>query len=209
MALPKAPVPRLLLHSCCAPCSSHVLQCLSPHFAITLLYFNPNIAPSAEYDRRLAEQIRLVEALPLPNPVTVVPGTYDPSLFEDAVRAVSDTPEGGARCERCIELRLQEAAHAAQQASCDFFATTLTISPHKNAPFINACGARIAEETGVSFLPSDFKKQGGFLESIRLSEEYGLYRQDYCGCRFSKAEAALRNARKPEETLRPSGDSPL
>ena len=177
--------PRLLLHSCCAPCSSYVLEYLSRYFQITLFYYNPNIDPPAEYARRLAEQERLIAALPAEHPVTLIPGEYDPAVYAEAVRGVEDTPEGGERCRRCIAQRMEEAAKLCRAEGCDWFTTTLSISPHKDAKRINAIGQELEQEFGVRHLPSDFKKQNGYLRSLQLSEEYGLYRQDYCGCEFS------------------------
>ena len=177
--------PRLLLHSCCAPCSSYVLEYLSRYFQIMLFYYNPNIDPPAEYARRLAEQERLIAALPAEHPVTLIPGEYDPVVYAEAVRGVEDTPEGGERCRRCIAQRMEEAAKLCRAEGCDWFTTTLSITPHKDAKRINAIGQELEAEFGVKHLPSDFKKHNGYLRSLQLSEEYGLYRQDYCGCEFS------------------------
>ncbi len=192
--------PRLLLHSCCAPCSSYVLEYLSRYFEITLFYYNPNIDPPEEYQRRLAEQKRLLAALPVKPTVTLIAGDYDPLVYADAVRGVEDTPEGGQRCRRCIARRLEEAAKLCLAQGCHWFTTTLTISPHKDAPFINACGTALAEKYGVRFLPSDFKKRGGYQRSIQLSGIYQLYRQDFCGCIYSRQEAEQRRMRKTTQT---------
>ena len=181
-------VPRLLLHACCAPCSSYCLEYLSQYFSITLFYFNPNISPAAEYAHRVAEAKRLVASLPVKHPVTFLEGTYDPQTFFDAVKGLEQEPEGGARCDVCFRLRLQEAAKEAKNGGFDYFTTTLTISPHKDCQFINECGARIAGESGVDYLFSDFKKHEGYKRSIELSKEFDLYRQNYCGCVFSRAE---------------------
>ncbi|MCI8515660.1 MAG: epoxyqueuosine reductase QueH [Hungatella sp.] len=178
-------VPRLLLHSCCAPCSSYVLEYLSRYFEITLLYFNPNIYPPSEYERRAAEQESLISRMTFVHPVTMMTGRYEPDEFYRAARGLEKEPEGGARCLRCYELRLREAALAAREGAFDFFTTTLTISPLKSAEKLNQVGERVGEEYGVAFLPSDFKKRDGYKRSLWLSNEYHLYRQNYCGCIYS------------------------
>ena len=183
--------PALFLHSCCAPCSSYVLEYLCGRFRITVFYYNPNISDSAEYVRRVAEQKRLIEAYNREGrgyPISVIEGDYDPQLFFHMAQGLEDCPEGGERCFRCFDLRLRETAHRAREGNYDFFGTTLTISPLKNAEKLNQIGWALAEEYGISWLPSDFKKRNGYKRSVELSEEYGLYRQDYCGCAFSKAE---------------------
>ena len=179
-------VPGLLLHSCCAPCSSYVLEALAEHFFIVDYFYNPNISPEEEYDRRARELERLVEEMPHANPVRFVEGRYEPERYDLAVKGLEGEPEGGERCTVCFELRLREAAEKAKTFGCTFFTTTLTISPHKDAARINAIGERIAAETGLRFLPSDFKKKDGFKRSTELSQEYGLYRQDSCGCVYSR-----------------------
>ncbi|MCM1526116.1 MAG: epoxyqueuosine reductase QueH [Bacteroides sp.] len=187
--------PRLLLHSCCAPCSSYCLEYLCTYFAITVFYFNPNISEEAEYCHRVAEQKRLIAAYNekgMGYPIRIVEGDYEPSRFGEIARGYEDCPEGGARCARCFDLRLRETAGRAAAEGFDFFGTTLTISPLKNAWEINRIGTGLAEEYGVAWLPSDFKKKDGYKRSIELSAEYGLYRQDYCGCAFSKAERDRR-----------------
>lgn len=178
--------PHLLLHSCCAPCSSYTLEYLSQHFQITLFYYNPNIYPPEEYRRRAKEQQALLNALPLARPVTYLEGDYCPETFYAAAKGYEKEPEGGERCTRCYKLRLHEAAAKAAEIGADYFTTTLTISPHKDAHRLNAIGEGFAKQFGVAFLPSDFKKKNGFKRSIELSREYGLYRQDYCGCLFSQ-----------------------
>ena len=178
--------PTLLLHSCCAPCSSYVLECLNRAFDIDVFYYNPNIAPAEEFERRAEEQIRLAEALPHEGRIEVIRGAYDPQVFYDAVRGHEDDPEGGARCAICFRLRLAEAAKLAAQRSDDYFTTTLTISPLKDAQLLNAIGFELSEQYGVPWLPSDFKKKNGYRRSCELSQIYGLYRQDYCGCVFSR-----------------------
>lgn len=179
----------LLLHSCCAPCSSYVLKYLAEYFRITLLYFNPNISPKEEYEKRVEEQKRLIQAMPLKNPVTFIEGRYEPAEFYNAVKGLEKEPEGGERCFVCYELRLREAAEYAVRLKTDYFTTTLSISPLKNAAKINEIGEKIAKEYGLKHLPSDFKKKEGYKQSIELSREYGLYRQNFCGCVFSKQEA--------------------
>ena len=175
----------LLLHSCCAPCSSYVLKYLSNYFKITLLYFNPNISPREEYEKRVAEQKRLIKEMPVKYPVSFIEGRYNPQEFYDAVKGLEKEPEGGARCFVCYEMRLREAAKYARDGGFDYFTTTLSISPLKNAGKINEIGERIAGEYGVKHLPSDFKKKEGYKQSVELSKEYNLYRQNFCGCVFS------------------------
>lgn len=178
--------PRLLLHSCCAPCSSYVLECLTRCFDITIFYYNPNIAPAEEFEHRVNEQIRLARELPHEGRIDVIRGEYDPQVFYDAVRGHEDDPEGGARCERCFRLRLSETARLAAERGDDYFTTTLSISPLKDAQLLNAIGMELSGEVGVPWLPGDFKKKNGYRRSCELSELYGLYRQDYCGCVFSR-----------------------
>ncbi len=184
-------VPRLLLHACCAPCSSYCLEYLSQYFSITLFYFNPNISQKAEYDHRVAEAKRLVESLPVKHPVSFLEGTYDPQTFFDAVKGLENEPEGGARCDICFRLRLREAAKEAKKGGFDYFTTTLSISPLKDADKLNGIGEEVAAEYGVPHLPSNFKKKDGYKRSIELSKEYNLYRQNYCGCIFS-AQCAVK-----------------
>ena len=179
-------VPRLLLHSCCAPCSSYVLEYLSRYFEITVLYYNPNIYPPDEYRLRAEEERQLIARMPFVHPVTMKEGTYDPQLFYEAAQGLEGEPEGGKRCEACYELRLKEAAREAKAGGYDFFTTTLSISPLKPAGKLNQIGERVAEEYGTVYLPSDFKKRDGYKRSIELSREYGLYRQNYCGCVYSR-----------------------
>lgn len=178
--------PSLLLHSCCAPCSSAVLERLNRTFDIAIYYYNPNIAPAEEFEHRVAEQIRLVETMPHEGRFEVIRGEYDPQAFYDAVRGHEDDPEGGARCEICFRLRLAQTACLAARRGDDYFTTTLSISPLKDAQLLNAIGFELGRQSGVPWLPSDFKKKNGYRRSCELSEIYGLYRQDYCGCVFSK-----------------------
>lgn len=191
-------VPRLLLHVCCAPCSSAVLEYLSQYFAITLLYYNPNISPREEYDKREAELKRLVSEMKLVHPVDLLPCDYDGQAFVEVARGLEGEPEGGARCEACFRLRLEYAAQEAARLHFDYYTTTLTISPMKNAPLLNQLGEEMGEKYGVAHLPSDFKKKNGYKRSVELSKEFGLYRQDYCGCAFSKAQRE-REKREKEE----------
>ncbi len=185
-------VPTLLLHSCCAPCSSYVLEYLSQFFKITVLYYNPNISPETEYRAREEEQKRLISELPTKYPVTFLAGTYVPELFYEAVKGMEQCPEGGDRCTVCYEMRLREAAVAAEAGGFDYFTTTLSISPLKDAKRLNEIGERLGAEYGRTYLYSDFKKKNGYKRSVELSAEYGLYRQDYCGCVFSKEEQRKR-----------------
>lgn len=187
-------IPKLLLHSCCAPCSSYCLTYLAEYFSITIYYYNPNISPQEEYYKRVEEQKRLINELPLKNKVSFAEGSYEPQKFFDMARGMEDLPEGGERCFACYEMRQREAAEYAKQNGFDFFTTTLSISPHKNAQKLNEIGLRLQEEYGVKYLVSDFKKKGGYLKSIELSNEYNLYRQNYCGCIFSR-NAAEREKR--------------
>lgn len=181
-------VPRLLLHSCCAPCSSYVLEYLSNYFEITVYYYNPNIYPPSEYQKRVEEQQRLIDSMNLVHPVFMEAGAYEPDEFYRTIQGYEKEPEGGERCFRCYELRLQEAAKVALAGRFDYFTTTLSISPLKNAAKLNEIGEKLAKEYRVSYLPSDFKKKNGYKRSVELSAEYGLYRQDYCGCVYSKRE---------------------
>lgn len=189
---------RLFLHSCCAPCSSYCLEYLRQYFDITVFYYNPNITFPEEYRHRVEEQKRLIgEMNARPDScgrISFVEGAYEPARFLEAARGLEDCPEGGERCFACYALRLSEAARTAAEGGYDYFTTTLSISPLKNAGKLNAIGEAAGERYGVRYLPSDFKKKGGYQRSIELSREYGLYRQDYCGCAFSKAEREGRSA---------------
>lgn len=186
--------PTLLLHSCCAPCSSYVLTYLSEFFEITVFYYNPNITSEEEYRKRTEEVERLIHELSPVHPIHFIEGTYEPARFLEAAKGYETDPEGGERCKKCFELRLSETAKVAAEGKYDYFTTTLTISPLKNAALLNEIGEAEAEKTGTVFLPSDFKKKNGYLQSIELSKLYGLYRQDYCGCGFSKAERERQKA---------------
>ncbi len=188
-------VPRLLLHSCCAPCSSYVLEYLSRYFEITVFYYNPNIYPPEEFGKRVEEQKRLIAQLPAEHPISFLDGPYEPERFYEMARGLEQVPEGGARCFKCYRLRLTETAEMARAGKYDYFTTTLSISPLKNAEKLNEIGGQLAKDYGVDYLYSDFKKRNGYKRSTELSREYGLYRQDYCGCVFSMRE---RRAAKEE-----------
>lgn len=177
---------RLLLHSCCAPCSSYVIEYLSEYLPITVFYFNPNISEEAEYRHRAAEEQRLISEMPTRFPVDFLEGEYKPGDFLSAVRGFELEPEGGARCRVCFSLRLSRTAAEAAARGFDYFTTTLTISPLKDAALINELGRETAKRYQVEWLPCDFKKKDGYKRSIELSAQYGLYRQNYCGCVFSK-----------------------
>lgn len=179
-------LPSLLLHACCAPCASYVLEYLTRHFSVTLYFHNPNIQPEAEYRTRLKELERLIAEMPFPNPVSILPCLYAPEEFTTLANGLEDEPEGGARCPKCYDLRLSATAKAAKEHGFDFFTTTLSVSPYKKADWLHEIGTRLESELGVRYLPADFKKRGGYLRSIELSKEYDLYRQNYCGCEYSK-----------------------
>ena len=179
---------RLLLHSCCGPCSSYVLDVLTKHFDVTLLYYNPNIYPSEEYQKRLAEQLRLLDEMPFEKSVSYMACEYDEGEFLQAAKGLESEREGGARCEKCFRLRLNKTAFEAQKNGFDYFTTTLSVSPHKNAQMLNEIGKELEKEYGVKYLYADFKKKDGYKKSVKLSEEYNLYRQDYCGCRFALSQ---------------------
>ena len=185
--------PRLLLHSCCAPCSSYVLEYLSEYFFITVFYYNPNIFPAKEYEKRVREQEALIERLPAKHRISFLEGPYEQERFYEMAKGLELEPEGGERCFRCYEMRLRETAKMAKNAEFDYFTTTLSISPLKNAAKLNEFGEELGKICGVSYLPSDFKKKDGYRRSVELSKEYGLYRQNYCGCVYS--------ARQSEKTL--------
>ena len=185
-------VPTLLLHSCCAPCSSYVLEYLSQYFKITVFYYNPNIYPESEYTKRILEQQKLIEEMHFRYPVSFLAGKYDRDRFYEMAKGLEDVPEGGERCFRCYRLRMEEAAKLAKEGGYDYFTTTLSISPLKNAQKINEIGEELAEIYKVPHLTSDFKKKNGYKRSIELSHEHALYRQNYCGCVFSKKEAMDR-----------------
>lgn len=181
-------IPTLLLHSCCAPCSSYVLEYLSEYFKITVLYYNPNIYPDEEYFKRVEEQKRFIDKLPSKNKIDFIEGNFDKKRFYETVKGKEHITEGGERCFLCYELRLREAAEYATKGNFDYFTTTLSISPLKNAQKLNQIGLNLADEYGIKYLVSDFKKKNGYKRSTELSQQYGMYRQNYCGCIFSKQE---------------------
>ena len=184
-------VPRLLLHSCCAPCSSNCIEVLSKYFMVKDLYYNPNISSDEEYKKRVAEQIRFIKEFDTPNKVEFIEGDYEPDVFFKEVKGLEKEPEGGKRCFKCYELRLRKTAELAKAEAYDYFTTTLTISPLKNSVKLNETGLKLQEEYGVNYLLSDFKKQEGYKRSIELSKEYGLYRQNYCGCVYSRQQTLM------------------
>lgn len=186
--------PTLLLHSCCAPCSSYVLEYLSQYFSITIFYYNPNIYPNNEYQKRVEEQKRLISQMKFKNNVSFLEGEYCPEVFFAMAKGLEDENEGGKRCFKCYEMRLREAAIIAKEKGYDYFTTTLSVSPYKNSEKLNSIGQALEEEFNVKYLYSDFKKNNGYKRSIELSKEYNLYRQDYCGCVYSKAQAERRKA---------------
>lgn len=183
--------PTLLLHSCCAPCSSYCLEYLTEYFNIAVFFYNPNISSKEEYSLRLSEQKRLIEEMPKKNSITLIEGEYRPSDFYEIARGLEDAPERGERCQKCYYLRLKAAAMKAKEIDADYFATTLTLSPLKNSAIINSIGERLAGSMGVTYLPSDFKKREGYKRSIELSKEFCLYRQNFCGCVYSKKDSKL------------------
>lgn len=191
-------VPSLLLHSCCAPCSSYVLEYLSQHFLITVFYYNPNIYPDEEYKKRVIEQQEFIRKFPFVNPVKFIEGDFDKEKFYELTKGLEQVKEGGERCFLCYELRLKKTAELAKECGFDFFTTTLSISPLKNAEKLNEIGERLGETYGIPYLVSDFKKKNGYKRSVEISKEYGMYRQYYCGCVFSKKqrddEIAARSA---------------
>ena len=193
--------PSLLLHSCCAPCSSYTIEYLSQFFKITVLYYNPNISPKEEYEKRKSEQLRLIGEMKTKYPVSFLDCDYNYNEFLDIARGYELCKEGGERCFRCYRLRLEKTAELAKENEFDYFCTTLSISPLKNSQKINEIGFELEKEFGVKWLPSDFKKKEGYKRSIELSHEYNLYRQNYCGCVFSKKESLEREKKKQENSL--------
>lgn len=185
---------KLLLHVCCAPCSSHVLELLSEEYDITAYFYNPNITEENEYQKRIAELKRFVREAPFAQNVIVEEGGYEPELFFEMARGLEEEPERGKRCYECYSMRMTKAALYAKKNDFDLFTTTLSISPHKNAAWLNEIGSKLAEEHHIGYLYSDFKKKNGYARSIQLSKDYNLYRQDYCGCIYSRAEAEKRRA---------------
>jgi predicted adenine nucleotide alpha hydrolase (AANH) superfamily ATPase len=192
----KGEIPTLFLHSCCAPCSSYVLEYLSQYFKITVFYYNPNIYPDDEYYTRVEEQKKFIERFPAKNKIDFVEGNFDKDRFYSMAKGLENAPEGGERCFLCYEQRLRKTAEEAKRLGFDYFATTLTISPLKNAAKLNEIGFALEQELGIRWLPSDFKKKEGYKQSTLLSAEYGLYRQDFCGCVYSKLERERQKASK-------------
>ena len=181
-------VKKLLLHSCCAPCSSHVIETLTPYFDITIIYYNPNIEPYEEYEKRKKEEIRFINEFPHQNKIDIIDCDYDNDKYHTIIKGLESEREGGPRCFKCYYLRLEKCASEAKKGGYDYFGTTLTVSPYKNSQKLNEIGAELEEKYGIPYLYSDFKKKNGYKRSIELSKEYNLYRQDYCGCIYSRKE---------------------
>lgn len=177
--------PELLLHSCCGPCSSYVLEYLDKYFNITVFYYNPNIFPKEEYEKRKAEQLRLIEKMPAKYAIRLIEEEYNENEFCECIKGYENEAEGGERCFKCYELRMERAAQKAKDMGFDYFTTVISVSPYKNAQKLNEIGGRLEKLHGISFLYADFKKKGGYQRSIELSREYNLYRQEYCGCKYS------------------------
>lgn len=192
-------VPKLLLHSCCAPCSSHVISVLTDYFDITILYYNPNIEPFEEYEKRKQEEIRFIEQYPNKNKLDIIDCDYDNILFKKMSEGLEQEKEGGARCVKCYHLRLDKTASMASELNHDYFATTLTVSPLKNSEKLNTIGKFLETKYNIKYLVSDFKKKEGYKHSIELAKEYDLYRQDYCGCIYSKQQRELEKQNKTEQ----------
>ncbi|HAB66009.1 MAG TPA: hypothetical protein DCE23_01445 [Firmicutes bacterium] len=189
-------VPNILLHSCCAPCSSHVIDTLTPYFNITILYYNPNIEPYEEYLHRKEEEIRFINSYPNINKLDIIDCDYDNKEFHEISKGLEQVKEGGARCLKCYNLRMEYTASKAKELNYDYFATTLTVSPLKNSTILNKIGERLSTKYNIKYLYSDFKKKNGYLHSIQLAKEYNLYRQDYCGCIYSKLEREKQKSDK-------------
>ena len=182
----KVKVPTILLHSCCAPCSSHVITFLKEYFDITIIYYNPNIYPYEEYKKRKEEQIRLLNEIKSKNKLNIIDCDYDNNIYEKTIKGLEKEKEGGSRCYKCFWLRLDKTAQIAKENNYDYFSTTLTISPYKNSTVINEIGKELETIYNITWLYSDYKKKDGYKKSIQLSKEYNLYRQNYCGCIYSK-----------------------
>lgn len=185
--------PKVLMQACCAPCSSYVMEYLSSVFSLSMYFYNPNISPESEHEFRANELSRLIGTMPLDSEVTLIRAEYEPEKFREIARGMESISEGGERCFKCYRLRLEKTAVYAKEHGFDYFSTTLSISPHKNSQILNEIGQELSEKYGVPYLFSDFKKKGGYKRSCILSAQYNLYRQNYCGCVYSKAEAELRN----------------
>ena len=182
----KGEIPKVLMHSCCAPCSSYVIEYLSNYFYLTIFYYNPNISPKEEYEKRKTEQIRLINNMNTKYKVDIIDCDYDNDIYEANIKGLEQEPERGRRCDVCFRMRLEKTALKALENNYDYFGTTLSVSPYKKALVLNNIGLDIEKELGVKFLVSDFKKRNGYKRSIELSREYDLYRQNYCGCKYSK-----------------------
>ncbi len=182
---------KILLHSCCAPCSSWVITFLTEYFDITILYYNPNISPKEEYEKRKKEQIRLIHEIEKIGTIDIIDCDYDNDIYEANIKGYENCPEIGERCTICFNLRLEKTAKLAKEHNYDYFCSTLTVSPYKNAPLINEIGKKLSEKYDIKWLYSDFKKNNGYKNSIELSKKYNLYRQDYCGCIYSKRKNIL------------------
>ena len=181
-------VPNILLHSCCAPCSSYVIEYLTNYFNITILYYNPNISPYEEYLKRKKEQIKLINTIPTKNKINILDCDYNNNLYKEQIKGLEQEPEKGARCTICFNLRLEYTAKKSKENNYDYFGTTLTVSPYKNSALINSIGKELSKKYNIKWLYSDFKKNNGYKRSIELSKEYNLYRQNYCGCIYSKRD---------------------
>jgi len=192
-------IPTLLLHSCCAPCSSYVLEYLSEFFRITIYYYNPNISPKEEFEKRAKEQERLLKEMPLNRNIDIIKKDYDNNIFFSITKGLETLPEGGKRCSVCYKLRLEKTAILAKEKQFDYFTTTLSVSPYKNSDNLNKIGKELEKKYGINYLCADFKKNNGYKRSIELSKIYNLYRQDYCGCIFSKTEREKQKNRKTEK----------
>lgn len=177
---------KLLLHSCCAPCSSSVISFLTKYFDITILYYNPNISPIEEYNKRKEEQIKLINTIDKIGKIDIIDCDYDNNIYEEKIKGYEDCKERGERCTICFNLRLEKTAKIAKDKNYDYFCSTLTVSPYKNAPLINKIGEELSKKYNIKWLYSDFKKADGYKKSIELSKKYNLYRQDYCGCIYSQ-----------------------
>ena len=195
----KGLIPRLLLHSCCAPCSSHVIDTLTPYFDITIFYYNPNIEPKEEYDKRKNEEIHFLKEYPAINKLNIIDCDYDSNLYHEAIKGLEHLGERSPRCHKCYYLRLDKTASKALELGYDYFGTTLTVSPYKDSNNLNEIGKSLSEKYHLPYLYSDFKKNNGYLHSIELAKKYNLYRQDYCGCIYSKEERELEKQRKSTE----------
>jgi len=189
-------VPTLLLHACCAPCSSYVLEYLTEFFNVTVYFYNPNITENSEYEKRKNELKRLIKEKPFSNPVKMIDGDYSPEVFFNMSKGLENCPEGSERCFLCYEQRMRSTAQLAKGLNFEYFCTTLSVSPHKNAAKLNEIGALLSDEFGVPYLFSDFKKRGGYKRSIELSKQYDLYRQNYCGCIYSRIQAERKDIEK-------------